>query len=164
MKRSSFGNCRRWKISMRSRANFSASSVVGVAGLHRGIDFGRGDAQAAGVEIEPVEFPRRLDQRRIAARRHVVDDGAGRRARYRPRPRAWSREMRRIAGRNRRWLRSRRTGMMAFRSWVRRGSLLNGAAANRPSTLAIRLVIPGSRRDGPIRSGALPVRCGMRPE
>ena len=49
---------------------------LGVAGFHCGVDFGRGDAQAAGIEIEPVEFARRLDQRRVAARRDVVDDGA----------------------------------------------------------------------------------------
>ena len=49
-----------------------------VAGHHRGVDFGRGHPQAAGVEVEPVELARRLDQRGVAARRHVVDDGAGR--------------------------------------------------------------------------------------
>ena len=63
---------------MRSRANFSASIVSGVAGLHRGIDFGRRDPQPAGVEVEPVEFARRLDQRDVAARGHVVDNGPGR--------------------------------------------------------------------------------------
>ena len=41
----------------------------GVAGLHGRVDLGRRDAQAAAVEIEPVEFLRRLDQRRVAARR-----------------------------------------------------------------------------------------------
>ena len=51
--------------------------VVGVAGLYRGVDLGRGHAQARGVKIEPVEFSRRLDQRRVAARHHVVDDRAG---------------------------------------------------------------------------------------
>ena len=51
----------------------------GVAGLHRGVDFGRGHPEAAGVEFEPVEFARRLDQRGVAARGHVVDNGAGRR-------------------------------------------------------------------------------------
>ena len=49
-----------------------------VAGLYRVLDLGRGHAQAAGVEIEPVEFARRLDQRRVPARDHVVDDRAGR--------------------------------------------------------------------------------------
>ena len=58
---------------------FQRVERLGVAGLHRGIDFGRGHPQAAGVEFEPVEFARRLDQRRVAARGHVVDDGAGRR-------------------------------------------------------------------------------------
>ena len=51
---------------------------LGIASLDRGFDFGRADAQIARLEIEPVEFSRRLDQRRIAARRHVIDDGAGR--------------------------------------------------------------------------------------
>ena len=63
---------------MRSRANFSASSVSGVAGLHRRVDFGRGDTQAGGCDLEPVELARRLDQSGVAAGRDVVDDGAGR--------------------------------------------------------------------------------------
>jgi hypothetical protein len=49
-----------------------------VAGPHRRVDFLSGYAQAAGVEIEAVEPARRLDQRRIAASRHVVDNDAGR--------------------------------------------------------------------------------------
>jgi hypothetical protein len=49
-----------------------------VAGLNRRIDFSGGNAQAAGVQIEAVEPARRLDQRRIAASRHVVDDDTGR--------------------------------------------------------------------------------------
>ena len=49
----------------------------GVAGLHRGIDLGRGHAQAGRVDLEPVEFLGRLDQGGVAARGHVIDDGAG---------------------------------------------------------------------------------------
>ncbi len=48
-----------------------------VAGLHRGDNLGGGDPQAPGVDIEPVEFFRGLDQGGVAARRHVIDDGAG---------------------------------------------------------------------------------------
>ena len=50
----------------------------GVASPDRRIDLGRRHAQAPGVEFESVEFLGRLDQRRIAARGDVVDDGAGR--------------------------------------------------------------------------------------
>ncbi len=46
----------------------------GIARLHRGVDLGRGHAQAGGVKVEPVELARRLDQRRIASISHVVDD------------------------------------------------------------------------------------------
>jgi hypothetical protein len=49
----------------------------GVAGIYCGFDLGRGDPQGAGVKIEAVEFGRRLEQRRIAARGDVVDDGTG---------------------------------------------------------------------------------------
>ncbi len=56
---------------------FERVERFGVAGLHRGVDLGGGDAQGLRLEIEPVEFARRLDQRRVAARGHVVDDGAG---------------------------------------------------------------------------------------
>ena len=48
-----------------------------IAGFCRGVDFLGADAQATGIEIEPVELSRRLDQRRVAARGDVVDDGAG---------------------------------------------------------------------------------------
>ncbi len=51
----------------------------GVASLHRGIDLGRADAQLARGQIEPVELAGRLDQGRVAPRRHVIDDGSGRR-------------------------------------------------------------------------------------
>jgi hypothetical protein len=50
----------------------------GVTGLYRRIDFGRRNAQAARLEVKTVEFARRLDQRQVAPRRHIVDDGAGR--------------------------------------------------------------------------------------
>ena len=50
---------------------------LGVAGLYRGVDLIPRDAQAGGIEIKPVELPRRLDQRDVASRRHVIDDGAG---------------------------------------------------------------------------------------
>ncbi len=49
-----------------------------VTGFHGGIDLGRGHAQPLRVDVEPVEFSRGLDQRGVAARRHVIDDGAGR--------------------------------------------------------------------------------------
>ena len=49
----------------------------GVASLDRGVDLGRGHAQAGGVDVEPVEFLGRLDQGGVAARGHVIDDGAG---------------------------------------------------------------------------------------
>ena len=127
MKRSSFGNCRRWKVSMRSRANFSASSVAAIAGLHRGLDLGRRDAQAGGVELEPVEFSRRLDQRGVAARGHVVDDGARGRLDIGGHLALGGEEMRKSLGRNRRCERSSRTGMEAsvLRGFV---SYCNGAA------------------------------------
>jgi len=50
----------------------------GVAGFHRGLDFSRRDPQPAGVQVQPVELARRLDQGCVAARGHVVDNGAGR--------------------------------------------------------------------------------------
>ena len=130
---------------MRSRANFSASSVWRVAGLHRGVDFGGGDAQAAGVEIEPVELARRLDQRRIAARGHVVDDGAGRRLDI---GRNLALGGRKAANRSAKsaLLLSRRTGMVAFRRagpLVDEAPLLNGAAANGASTLLGRHSVDG---------------------
>jgi hypothetical protein len=49
-----------------------------VAGLHRGFDLRGRNAQAARGEIEAVEFARCVDQRGIAARSHVLDDGTGR--------------------------------------------------------------------------------------
>ena len=49
----------------------------GVASRHRGVDLGRGHAQAGSLDLEPVEFLRRLDQGGVAARGHVIDDGAG---------------------------------------------------------------------------------------
>jgi hypothetical protein len=56
---------------------FQRVDSPGVAGLHRGVDFGRRDPQRIGLEVKPVEFPGRLDQRRIAPPGHVVDNGAG---------------------------------------------------------------------------------------
>src|SRR6266403_584447 len=50
----------------------------GVAGLYCRLDLGRGDAQPDGIEIKPVELACRLDQRDVASRRDVIDDGAGR--------------------------------------------------------------------------------------
>jgi len=57
---------------------FQRVERCGIASLHRGIDLGRGHPQAGSVDVEPVEFARRLDQGGVAARRHVIDDGAGR--------------------------------------------------------------------------------------
>ena len=56
---------------------FQGIDGCGVASPDRGIDLGRGDAQAGGVDVQPVEFPGRLEQGRVAARGHVIDDGAG---------------------------------------------------------------------------------------
>ena len=64
---------------MRSRAKVRASSVAAGAGLHRGIDLAGRDPQGVRLEIEPVEFARGLEQRRVAARGDVIDDGARRR-------------------------------------------------------------------------------------
>ena len=47
-----------------------------VAGGDRGIDLGLAHPQTAAVQRQAVEFRRCLDQRRIAPRRHVADDGA----------------------------------------------------------------------------------------
>ena len=41
------------------------------------LDLGRGHAQAGGVDVEPVELFGRLEQGGVAARGHVIDDGAG---------------------------------------------------------------------------------------
>ena len=56
---------------------FQGIEGCGVAGLERGIDLGGGDAQAGGVDIQPVEFFGGLEQGGVAARGHVIDDGAG---------------------------------------------------------------------------------------
>ena len=56
---------------------FQGIERCAVASPDRGIDLGRGHAQAGGVDVEPVEFPGRLDQGRVAARGHVIDNGAG---------------------------------------------------------------------------------------
>jgi hypothetical protein len=50
----------------------------GIAGFYGGVDFGRLYRQARRIQLQPVEFSRRLEQRRIAARSHVIDNGAGR--------------------------------------------------------------------------------------
>ena len=63
---------------MRSRASLSASSAAAVAGAVGRVDLGGGDPQADRVEIDAVEFPGQLDQRVVAARAHVGDDGAHR--------------------------------------------------------------------------------------
>ena len=47
-----------------------------VAGFHRRVDLGRGDAQGGGIERKPVEFCRCFEQRGIAAGGDVLDDGA----------------------------------------------------------------------------------------
>ncbi len=77
MKRSSFGSCRWWNSLDPVAGEFQRVEGGGVAGLDRGIDLGRGDAQAGGVDVEPVEFPGRLEQGGVAAGGHVIDDGAG---------------------------------------------------------------------------------------
>jgi len=50
----------------------------GVAGLYRGVDFRRVTRKPARVEVERSNL-RVASRRRVAAPRHVVDDGAGRR-------------------------------------------------------------------------------------
>jgi len=51
--------------------------------IDHGADYGNTltwtDRDKPAVQLQPVEFSRRLDQRRVAARGHVVDNGAGRR-------------------------------------------------------------------------------------
>jgi len=54
---------------------FERVERFGVAGFYRRIDFLGGNPQAGGIEIETVELARRLDQRKVAPRGHVVDDG-----------------------------------------------------------------------------------------
>jgi len=107
----------------------------GFAGLYRRVDFGRRDAQAPRLEVKAVEFARRLDQRQVAPRRHIVDNGAGGAldiGRYLTLHREKSAN---------RWaksalLLSSRTGMLAFRRWASfEGLLLNGAATNRRQPL-----------------------------
>src|SRR5262249_12115675 len=50
-----------------------------IAGLERRVDLGGTDAQARGIEREPIELPRRLDQRRVAADCDILHDGPARR-------------------------------------------------------------------------------------
>src|SRR3954454_13727782 len=47
-----------------------------MAALKRGIDFGGRDPQTPRIELEPVELAGRLEQRRVASRSDIVDDGA----------------------------------------------------------------------------------------
>jgi hypothetical protein len=42
----------------------------------RRVDLGSGNGKRRGRQLLPVEFPRRLDQRRIATLADIVDDGA----------------------------------------------------------------------------------------
>ena len=79
VKRSSFGNCRAVKSLDPVAREFQRVEGFGIAGFHGGVDFGRLYRQARGIQLQPVEFSRRLEQRRVAARGHVVDNGAGRR-------------------------------------------------------------------------------------
>ena len=58
----------------RSAASVSASQAATAAR-----DLGRAHAHAGLGEIEAVELLRQLDERRVAARAHVGDDGAHRR-------------------------------------------------------------------------------------
>ena len=51
----------------------AAAHLGGVSEIYR-----VGGAQAASLDIEPVELLRRLDQGSVAARGHVIDNGAGR--------------------------------------------------------------------------------------
>ncbi len=49
-----------------------------IAGPGRGLQFGWRDAQASGLDVDAIELVRQLDQRFIAARRHIRDDRAHR--------------------------------------------------------------------------------------
>jgi hypothetical protein len=49
---------------------------VAVAGFHRRHDLRGGDAHGLGIQLQPVEFLRRLEQGGVAARRDVGHDGA----------------------------------------------------------------------------------------
>ena len=49
--------------------------VAARAGVRRRRDLGRRDPQRRRRQLEPVEAPRVVDQRRVAARLHVVEDG-----------------------------------------------------------------------------------------
>ena len=110
----------------------------------------RVDAQAAALELEPVELARRLDQRRVAARR-------ARRRRWRAPRASTSADTSRLAARkaveplvrNRRCVLSRRMGMAAFRQ-----SRLCSMAPPMPSTARRAFDVhrhPGRSRQRPAR-------------
>ena len=63
---------------MRSRASVSASSARRSQAAAAVVDLVGRHAQAAGVEIDAVELAGQLDERAVAARAHVGNDGAHR--------------------------------------------------------------------------------------
>ena len=81
-----------------------------VAGRRRHVDLIRRHAQAAGVEIDAVEFAGQLDERAVAARAHVGNDGAHRRSTSAAASRLAARNARKRAGKSAA-LASRRIGM-----------------------------------------------------
>jgi len=75
VKRSSFGNCLRWKVSIRSRANDSASTVLASQAFAAASISAAVTRRPLASSSSRFEFPRRLDQRGVAARGDVVDNG-----------------------------------------------------------------------------------------
>ena len=76
MKRSSFGSWRRWIGLDAVARELERIQRRGIAGLDRGLDLGGRDAKAGCIQRQPVELCRGLEQGRVAALGHVVDDGA----------------------------------------------------------------------------------------
>jgi len=151
---------------MRPRAN---SSPLGfpVSKLHRGVDFTGSDAQVANHRDRVRRNFRWPRQREVAAVGHVIDNGGGRRPRYRRTPRA---SRRKIESPNRLVTNSRCFGLVEHRHFWLSGEASKSkalcslaAAANRTSTLNANLP---SFRDGPRTSDPdleIPVRlCAPR--
>jgi hypothetical protein len=55
---------------------FESVERLGVACLHCGVDFAATDAHVLRIEVKAVELARRLEQRDVAARGDIVDNGA----------------------------------------------------------------------------------------
>ena len=116
---------------------FKRINSVAVACLRRRLDFSSRHAQAARLEIEPVEFARGLKQRRVATRGHVIDDGAGRGldiGRHFALDREKARESLSEIGTAS--VEANRHGGFPGGGLSRKGPLLNGAATNRRQPFA----------------------------